>query len=121
MNKHFLLFVLTFATTFVLGQTVSQKTISKSEYVRKGDTVYYHDSLFTGTAIKKADNGQIIAEEHYDNGIANGLWKEWYATGKRKFEGKFTNGKNDGEWTQWYEDGTVQRKLNFENGILKDN
>jgi len=120
MRKQILLFVLIISIIFAFGQTVIQNAISTSEYVRKGNSVYYHDTLFTGTAIKKADNGQIIVEEHYENGIANGLWKEWYATGKKKFEGKFVDGKNDGEWIQWYEDGTVQRKINFENGMPKD-
>lgn len=108
---------------FGFKEGFSQKIISTSEYVRKGerkDTVYYQDSLFTGIAIKKAENGQIIAEEHYENGIANGLWKEWYKTGKRKFEGRFSKGKNEGEWIQWYEDGKIQRKLTFENGIYID-
>lgn len=94
--------------------------ISKSEYVRKGKVVYYKDSLYTGTAIEKLDNGQIIAEEHYEKGLANGIWKEWYSTGEKKFEGKFKQGANDGEWTQWYKDGTVQRKLTFENGAVKN-
>lgn len=98
-----------------------QVTISTSEYIRRGplaDSVYYEGKLFTGTAIKKAENGQIIAEEHYENGIANGIWREWYPTGKQKFTGKFNDGKNDGEWIQWYEDGSIQRKVLFKNGKM---
>ena len=110
------LFFILSLTTINCTYGFSQNTILKSEYVRKGvkgDTVYYHNHLFTGIAVKKAINGQIIIEEHYENGLANGLWKEWYPSGKKKFEGGFNHGKNDGLWTQWYEDGSIQRKMLF--------
>lgn len=97
---------------------ISQDTIQKSDYLRKGDFVYYNDHLFTGTAIKKAESGQIVAEEHFTNGFANGIWKEWYISGEKKFEGAFVNGKNEGVWIQWNKDGSVQRKLVFKDGQL---
>jgi antitoxin component YwqK of YwqJK toxin-antitoxin module len=90
----------------------------KSEYVRKGNLVLYHDSLFSGVAIHKTDSGQIVAIENYKNGLADGTWKEWYKTGELKFEGAYKEGLNDGVWTQWYIDGRVQRKLTFVNGKL---
>ncbi|PKP19254.1 MAG: hypothetical protein CVU05_11805 [Bacteroidetes bacterium HGW-Bacteroidetes-21] len=96
----------------------SQDTITKSDYKRIGDLVYYNDSIFSGIAIKKAENGQIIVEEHFENGLAHGLWKEWYKTGEKKFEGAFVNGKNDGVWIQWFADGKIQRKLTFKNGQI---
>lgn len=97
---------------------LAQDTIQTSGYLRKGDKVFYNGSLFTGIAIKKADNGQIINEEHYEKGIAHGIWREYYETGEQKFIGAFKNGINDGVWTQWYRDGKIQRKLTFENGKL---
>jgi len=99
----------------------SQDTIIKSNYTRRGDLVYYNDSLYTGVAIEKAENGQIITEEHYKSGLAHGLWKEWYKTGEKKFEGAFVEGKNDGTWIQWHSDGSIQRKLTFKNGQLVPN
>lgn len=100
---------------------LAQDTIQTSDYLRKGDKVFHYDSLFTGIAVKKADNGQTINEEHYEIGIAHGTWREWYDTGEKKFIGAFKNGINDGVWTQWYRDGKVQRKLTFENGKLIPN
>lgn len=112
-----------FTLTLLLFSTVgfAQDTIQTSDYLRKGDKVFYNDSLFTGIAVEKADNGQVINEEHYKNGIANGTWREWYDTGEKKFIGAFKNGINDGVWTQWYRDGKVQRKLTFKNGQLVPN
>lgn len=115
---------LTFLTlTLLLFSSIglTQDTIQTSDYLRKGDKVFYNDSLFTGIAIKKAANGQIINEEHYENGIAHGTWREWYDTGEKKFIGAFKNGINDGVWIQWKRDGTVQRKLTFKNGQLVPN
>jgi antitoxin component YwqK of YwqJK toxin-antitoxin module len=108
--------LLTFSTV-----TFSQDTIGTADYIRKGQNVFYNDSLYTGIAIKKSKNGQIINEEHYEKGIAHGIWKEWYDTSEKKFIGAFKNGINDGIWTQWYRDGKIQRKLTFENGKLIPN
>ena len=100
---------------------LAQDTIQTSDYLRKGDKVFYNDSLFSGIAVKKADNGQIVNEELYENGIAHGPWRECYDTGEKKFIGAFKDGINDGVWTQWYRDGKVQRKLTFKNGKLVPN
>ena len=112
----FAILILSLLTISTVG--LAQDTIKTSKYVRKDDKVFFNDSLFTGIAIEKAENGQVINEEHYENGHAHGTWKEWYDTGETKFIGGFKNGINDGVWTQWYRDGKVQRKLTFKNGQL---
>jgi len=101
----------------IFGHVVgfSQQTINKSEYIRKGGhpeleyggIVYYHDSLFTGTAIERISNGQIICEEHYEKGKPHGLWKHWYKTGEKKFEGRWNHGEPEGPWIIWKKDGTI--------------
>lgn len=100
---------------------LAQDTIQTSDYLRKGDKVFYKDKLFTGIAIERAENGQVTKEEHYENGLAHGTWKEWYDTGEKKFIGDFKNGVNEGVWTQWKKDGSIQRKLTFKNGQLVPN
>ncbi len=100
---------------------LAQDTIKTADYVRKGDKVLYKDSLFSGIAIGRAENGQIIKEEHYESGLAHGTWKEWYSTGEKKFVGDFKNGVNEGVWIQWEKDGSVQRKLTFKNGQIVPN
>jgi len=115
----FTILILSLLTFSTVG--LAQDTIKTSDYVRKGDKVFFNDSLFTGIAIENAENGQVINEEHYENGLAHGTWKEWYDTGEKKFIGDFKNGINDGVWTQWYRDGKVQRKLTFKNGQLVPN
>ncbi|MEI7595779.1 MAG: hypothetical protein WCK02_08540 [Bacteroidota bacterium] len=110
-----ILFLLVF---FILSNSLaySQDTINKSEYIRNGEFVFYKDSLYTGIALEKTENGKVISEEKYKNGVANGIWKEWFKSGEKKFEGNFTNGKGNGTWTQWHEDGSIQRKITFNNG-----
>jgi antitoxin component YwqK of YwqJK toxin-antitoxin module len=99
----------------------AQDTIKTADYVRKGDKVFYKDSLFSGIAIGRAENGRIINEEHYKSGLAHGIWKEWYSTGEIKFIGGFKNGVNEGLWIQWEKDGSIQRKLTFINGQIVPN
>ncbi len=114
-NLKFVLIVFGLISTFKIN---AQDTILKKEYIRKGDLVYFKDTLYTGIAIKKADNGKTIAIEKYKKGLATGLWKEWYNTGKIKFEGAFIKGVNDGTWTEWNADGSILRRIHFKGGNI---
>jgi len=91
-------------------------TINTSDYVRKGDVVYCNDTLFTGVALKKAVNGQVIEEQIYKAGVAHGFWREWYASGEKKFEGTFINGVGDGVWIQWNKKGNPVKEMTFKDG-----
>ena len=113
MKKLIVISLLLFVGSYGFGQT---DTISTSDYIRKGEIVYYKDSLFTGVALKKAENGQVVEEQLYKNGKAHGLWREWYATGEKKFEGSFVNGVGDGDWIQWNKEGKSTKELTFKDG-----
>ena len=117
LNKSLILLLLA-STTNVFSQMI----VDRDQLTRKGDTVFLTTKLYTGKAIrrKRSDTYKdpIIGEEYFKNGLADGLWKEWYVSGEKKFEGAFKNGVNDGIWIEWNIDGTVKRKLTFNNGLL---
>ena len=75
-------------------------------------------------------NGQILSEEHYQDGKLDGKWTFWYENGQIKLEANFkpyevlaedcrakrsspyifpARDSKDGKWTEWYENG--QKKL----------
>jgi antitoxin component YwqK of YwqJK toxin-antitoxin module len=82
-------------------------------------------------------NGNISAEEHYNNGLMTGVWKGFYDNGKLNYEIDFATGKavyyyengnkqsegkmlpgmvKDGKWTGWFENGTVNYDGTYVNG-----
>ncbi|HEU4718629.1 MAG TPA: hypothetical protein VFU15_12380 [Bacteroidia bacterium] len=88
------------------------------------------------------DNGQLSAEEHYDNnGNVTGVWKTWYNDGKLASEIDYTTGKavyyhpngakseegtvnqyqqRTGKWQGWFEDGKLNYIGSFDNAGRKD-
>lgn len=86
-------------------------------------------------------NDDFIEEGNFNEGLAHGLWKHFYADGSVAFEGSFIDGqpngkhihyflngkkseegtylmgRKNGEWKKWYDDGTLLLVIQFVNGI----
>jgi antitoxin component YwqK of YwqJK toxin-antitoxin module len=87
------------------------------------------------------ENGQMSAEEHYDNaGTRIGLWKTWHynaqlsaqidytggkvtmyhPNGQKSEEGSMnTNNERTGTWQGWHENGNINYKGSFDSKGLK--
>ena len=50
--------ILSFLAFSTVG--LAQDTIKTSDNMRKGDKVFDNNNLFTGIAIEKAENGQLV-------------------------------------------------------------
>jgi antitoxin component YwqK of YwqJK toxin-antitoxin module len=73
------------------------------------------------TKVEKYDDGTTRAERelalYSDNHFeADGVYREYYNSGKPFVEGKFSRGLQDGQWTYWYENGQVNRKATYKKG-----
>jgi antitoxin component YwqK of YwqJK toxin-antitoxin module len=94
--------------------------------IRVGKWTYWHD------------NGQLLAEQFYNNGVMTGTWKSWYKNGKPEFVidfatgnatfwfqngNKFEEGKmlpgmmKDGMWISYYESGQKNVEGAYKNGV----
>ena len=83
------------------------------------------------------DNGQILSEEHYQDGKIDGKWTFWYENGQKKLEANFkpyealaedcraersspyifpARDSKDGKWTEWYENGQKKLEQNYKCG-----
>jgi uncharacterized protein len=51
------------------------------------------------------DQGVLMKQESFKNGLRDGLWRTWYANGKLKSEQKFKDDQPIGETTNYAEDG----------------
>ena len=83
------------------------KTISESRKIKKGlhkNTIGYWDT------------GEVKYTGGMKNDSLNGIFKEFYRSGKIAIKGKFNMGFYDGKWKYSREDGTLQRITIFKKG-----
>ena len=104
---------------------------------------FFHDVLFTGTAVMLYQNGEIATENnyvdgrqqgiqrsyHYDgtlwieeeqkDGAPNGFYREWYENGQLASQIEYINGREHGKYIGWFSDGQLSTEWTYENGVLK--
>lgn len=64
------------------------------------------------------DSSQTQMETTYNEGVVNGLRKEYYISGQLKQSSNYLNGNLDGEIKAYYTDGTLKYEGSFTNGKL---
>lgn len=61
-------------------------------------------------------NGKIVAEGIIDDeGIKDGLWKEFYIDGQLRSEGLYNFGKRVGKWRFYHQNGSIEQEGNYNN------
>ena len=96
-------------------------SILAPHFVRRKVIVKSTGRLFTGWTKDMYDDGQIERLVQYKDGLKEGIWIEWYPTGKRRSESNFKGGKQDGFWTYWYENGQKKSEHTYKDGeIVED-
>jgi antitoxin component YwqK of YwqJK toxin-antitoxin module len=81
----------------------------------KGITYFktIHDAFFssnirnnyTGKYCSYYDNGSLLKECEYENGLRSGSWTIWYDNGLKKRDGFYKKDKKIGRWLSWYKNG----------------
>jgi len=64
------------------------------------------------------DNGNMKFLKLFDKGIKHGKHTCWYENGKLQEESSWVNGKRHGECTKWREDGAIVYQKKFERDRL---
>ncbi len=98
----------------------AQDTINRNDYIRIDDTVYYNAKAYTGVAVKKDANGSIVSLEQYRDGVAHGIWEEWYPTGEKQAQMTIEYGVPNGYYILWDTKGNIISKHKFVNGEIED-
>lgn len=82
----------------------------KTFKIENGDTVLH------GYAKSFYQQGQLMGEEHYKNGVKHGVSQQFYPNGQIKHKGWLKNGKLDSIGLAYYEDGQIKTKGYFRKG-----
>ena len=54
------------------------------------------------------EDGQLIEEGFWNNGVQNGVWLYYHDNGKLKTQGNWALGVQTGEWMYYYESGKLK-------------
>ncbi len=125
--------------------TVSEGVIARGAYSGNQRQGVFHVEHVSGEKIinRVYQMGKKVAEGKFDNeGMRQGVWKEYFLSGELKAEGeykdnqrvgewkyfevsgkveligKYWNGVPDGEWTWYYDNREVHRRESFSRGKL---
>lgn len=61
------------------------------------------------------EEGSLKAQAYFDHG--DGVYKEFYPSGKLKMEGKNVDEESEGTWTYYYESGEIEAEGDFTSGL----
>ena len=106
--------------------TIEINNENKGYFSEKKRIVYYKGVPFTGTKIKKFDNGKLKFKEHFLDGKYSGTWESYYENGQlreiksfRDGGDYYVNGKQRnriGKYEKYYKNGNISSK-----GVYNEN
>jgi antitoxin component YwqK of YwqJK toxin-antitoxin module len=62
------------------------------------------------------DDGSLLAETTYQNGIRHGPYRDYWSNGAVSLDGQYDNGLKEGEWRFYNRDGNLREVLQFKRG-----
>lgn len=70
-----------------------------------------------GSCCIRSDDGILLEQQTYTNGIANGIFAKYYPSGKIHTLCRCVNNKIEGEYTRWFEDGGIMEEAFYVDGL----
>lgn len=79
--------------------------------------VEYRDGLKHGVQTDYDDDGRLLAQAHFADGIQSGPAMSFFPNGLRRAAGTFAAGKADGSWTYFGEAGEILGTVKYRKGV----
>lgn len=88
--------------------------VDNSKIYRKGilvgEGIYDEEGVKQGLWKEYYDTGELRSEGKYEDGVRVGDWKYYYKNGKTEQKGKYVKGKPEGDWRWFHENGNPWRE-----------
>ena len=106
--KRFLIINITFLS--ILSCSKSKTTLSEVDIVYENEQMLFKkkSKLYTGLVFENYDENHIKTEISVIDGINDGVFKQYYRSGKVQVESKFKKGELFGRFNSFYENGNEQ-------------
>ena len=110
MNKRMLLGILLLVGARSQAQSIVRlQDLMKEQKENSSGVMKMKGKPFTGTVVNEFANGKPQLWKEVRNGLADGLWQEWYENGHLRFSAYWREGKGQGEWHYYHENGAVRQ------------
>jgi hypothetical protein len=76
----------------------------------------YRDGLQEGEWTTWNASGQRSAVDHFHHGEQDGLHTSWYFNGVKAIEGNYRMGRREGVWTRWDPTGFTSKQETYKDG-----
>ena len=97
-----------------LGDTLDVSSIeSRNQIDYKAGT----DTTVTATVIESYESGQIKLRRSVVNGLAVGLWMEWYESGMPRYMAEWKQGMGHGTWIYFHDNGQISSRETVKNDV----
>jgi len=94
--------------------------INNSKIFRRGilvgEGIYDEEGVKQGVWKEYYETGEPRSEGKYENGVRVGEWKFFFRNGKTDQKGKYIKGKPEGEWKWFHENGNPRREETYSKG-----
>ena len=122
-----------FSSYYINGQKLSEGQVisSDGDMIKNGkwlfwnqdglliEEVEFSNGIRDGITKYFSANGKKSAEILYQEGTPwNGEWVKWYSNGTEKELGNYVNGKKEGPWKGWYENGQKYYVIYYQNNLM---
>ena len=115
MKKTFLIIT---AFLFITSTAFPQAKMDMNNLMDRGGLLYApnKEKPFSGSVFALYDDGQKKLNGRYRNGLKNGKWEWWSATGVKDSVGTYKNAIKHGKWTYLYENGQKWKEGTYKDG-----
>jgi len=96
------------------GEVDNSKIFRKGILVGQG--IYDQEGIKQGLWKEYYDSGELRSEGKYENGVRVGEWKFYYKNTKLDQKGKYVKGKPEGDWRWFYQNGNSWREEVYSKG-----
>ena len=106
--KRFLIINITFLS--ILSCSKSKTTLSEVDIVYENEQMLFKKKSkpYTGLVFENYDENHIKTEISVIDGLKDGVFKQYYRSGKIQVQSKFKKGQLVGEFTTFYDNGNEQ-------------
>ncbi len=108
MKALFIFSLLSFFAMTTLGQNVVDVSKTKKITEKGMEITTFEGKPFTGFLTEAYLNGSPKTWITVNNGLADGLWQEWFENGKLKYNAYWKAGKGHGLWQYFYDNGVLR-------------
>ncbi len=98
-----------------------KKTVEATYYHRNRRTLgkgKYVDQQMQGKWLFYNEQGVLISEHHYKNGMNHGVWKTFFSDGTVAEAEKWLSGEKNGKLERFYPDGSVYMIAHYKDDLL---